>query len=78
MYSQDVKCDREEVLKIADSMMKKTGYDLSIYNRTIIEKETFFLIQYNFIQDGIIRIGGGGEITISKETCKIIDKKFYQ
>ena len=78
MIHQKTKCTQTDILKIADTAMKRAGYDLTIYSSTITEEDVFFLIKYDFIQDSTIRIGGGGEIKISKETCKIIEKKFYQ
>lgn len=70
-------CNQERVLYIADSKMKKSGYKLEMLYRTLIEKDTFFLIQYELMPSPNL-IGGGGEIKVSKTTCKIIEKKFYQ
>jgi len=70
-------CDRKRASSTADQVMKKAGHTMEIYNTTIIEEDTFFLIEYTLIPHPGRR-GGGGEIKISKETCKVIDKKFYQ
>jgi len=77
----DCKCCEEKVLQIADAAMKYRGWsitDISKYKRAITEEETYFLIEYGFIDDGIVRFGGGGYIKISKETCEIIERRFEQ
>jgi len=77
----DCECCEEKILQIADAAMRYRGmsrFDITQYERTIIEEETFFLINYSRPLDGRLILGGGGEIKISKETCEIIEKKFYQ
>jgi hypothetical protein len=69
-------CGQEEILILTDSVMRKSGYKADVLDREITEEETFFLIRY-LPKDPLTR-GGGGEIKVSKETCEIIEKKFYQ
>ncbi|MCL1851275.1 MAG: hypothetical protein FWF70_07750 [Bacteroidetes bacterium] len=59
--------------------MKRVYKNLTRLTRTITEEETFILVDYRYINDGILRMGGsGGYIKISKETCKIIEWKCDQ
>jgi len=71
-------CCEEQILQIADGAMRLSKSEKTIYERIITEEETYFIVSYGYIDDGIVRFGGGGEIKISKETCEIIEKKFYQ
>jgi len=74
----DCDCCEEKILQIADAAIKISRKNLTIYKRTITEEETYFLVRYSFIDDGIPRMGGGGYIKISKETCQIIERRFEQ
>ena len=69
-------CNEIEAGNIADCAMKKYKYEIETLNRTVTELDSVFLIQY--MPKDTIMIGGGGEIKVSKERCKILDIKFYQ
>ena len=62
---------------IADDYLKKKDKDFYKYEKEITENEKSFTIEY-ILNDSLIILGGGAEITISKDSCKIIGKKFYQ
>lgn len=69
-------CNKSEVQKITDDLMRKKGYDLSSLNKTIDESPDYYVIKY--MPKDTMGLGGGAEIKVSKKDCKIVDKKLYQ
>ncbi len=70
------KSSKENALKIADNIIEKEGYDLSLLKREITEDNSTYTIKYS-IKDSLI-IGGGAKIILSKKDLKVIEKKFEQ
>ena len=73
---QTKQCDENVAGKSADLAMRKYRYRVETLDRSVTELDSVFLVQY-MPKDTIMR-GGGGEIKISKETCELLDVKFYQ
>ena len=73
---QAKQCDENIAGNSADLAMRKYRYSVETLDRSITELDSVFLVQY-MPTDTIMR-GGGGELKISKETCELLDVKFYQ
>jgi hypothetical protein len=69
-------CDKNQVKKITDDLMRKKGYDITFLNMIIDESLDAYAIKY--IPKDTLSLGGGAEVKISKKDCQIIEQKFYQ
>ena len=71
-----VDCNKSEVQKITDDLMRKKGYDLNSLIIIIDETTDYYIIKY--ILKDTMSLGGGAEMKILKKDCKIVDGKLYQ
>ena len=74
--NQQLSCDHNNAIAIADNMVMKAGYKLSELQRKVEHDTTTYRIIY-ILKDSLIE-GGGAEIIIGKDDCRILDSKFYQ
>ena len=69
-------CDKDKIINVADSIVKKNGYKIKLLSRIVEENERFYLIHYT-ANDSLIR-GNEARIKIDKSTCLVTEKTFYQ
>ncbi|MDI9340017.1 MAG: hypothetical protein QM534_05535 [Sediminibacterium sp.] len=71
-----INCNKNQIIKIADDLVQKKGFDTTTLNKTVEEKTNIFVIKY-YPKD-TLSLGGAPEVKVSKKDCKIIEQKFYQ
>ncbi len=71
-------CNQDIAIQLADKEMKKNGYEINKLKRTVINNENDDIYEIHYAIVSKEELGGGGEISISRTTCKIINKVFYQ
>ena len=77
LVSTDEGCNKEKATEIAEKRFKRKGYDKEYYNLAVEEDSLFYVVKYE-LDLAKAQIGGGAEVTISKQNCSIVDQKFYQ
>lgn len=70
------KCDQQTAMDIADRVVKKGGYELETLKRDVVEFKAIFFIRYT-PTDSRTK-GNAADVSISKDSCKVIEAKFYQ
>jgi hypothetical protein len=69
-------CDQSSAQVVANLALEKAGFQLAYLKNSISETDT----SYNFNYSAILENTRGNEakLIISKKSCKVIEKKFYQ
>lgn len=68
-------CTKSSAVIIADKLIKK-HYRLSDYNKDIVESNDAFTINYS--PKDSLTLGGRAILKISKNSCSVIEKTFFQ
>ena len=75
--SQEEVCSKERAVEIAKKRFKRKGYDEEYHDLKVEEDSLSYIVKYELDLTKAY-VGGGAEITISKQDCSIVDQKFYQ
>jgi hypothetical protein len=70
------KCDQQAAMDIADRLIRKGGYELETLKRDVVEFKPIFFIRYTPIESRVR--GNAADVSISRDSCKVIEAKFYQ
>lgn len=72
---EDQVCNKESALSITDKLFKLKGFKKKYYDTVVNEYSTLFIITYELKGDNY---GGGALFKVSKRSCGVIEKKYYQ
>ena len=71
-----IKCDEQAATAIADNYIKKGGYELATLKRVVVPFKAIYFIRYTPIEPRAL--GNAADVSISRDSCKVIEAKFYQ
>jgi hypothetical protein len=73
---ENLNCDMNQAIIVANCTVKKAGYPLHLLKYSIDPVDSFFIIHY--LPKDVNMRGGEAIIKISQDNCKVLQKDLYQ